>query len=167
MPGRHDHDSVDEIIDRWRAKRPELDLSPIAIIGRIVRAARLVVLASDEYLAEYGLSRGEFDILSALRRYDEPLTPSALTAAVLASPAATTKRLHSLRSRGLVERSVNPDDRRSALVRITAAGTATIDLVMPAQLAVEAELLTTLDDADNAALADALRQLLAAWERRI
>lgn len=123
-----------------------------------------MLLSGDEHLTEFGLNRGEFDILSALRRYDDPLTPSALTAAVLASPAATTERLRALESRGLVERSVNPDDRRSSLVRLTADGASVFDRTLPAQLAVEAELLATLDDTDRAALVDALRRLLLAWE---
>lgn len=165
MSGPHDGDRVDAVIAGWRSRCPDLDVAPIAITGRLLRAARFVLLSSDDHLAEYGLSRGEFDILSALRRSHEPLTPGALTVAVLASPAATTKRLGTLQVRGLVARDVNPDDRRSSLVRITANGVAVTDRILPAQLALEADLLAGLSTSDQAALVDVLRRLLIAWER--
>jgi len=35
-----ERDGVDVILEQWRSERPELDPSPIGIIGRISRLAR-------------------------------------------------------------------------------------------------------------------------------
>ena len=35
-----ERDDVDAIIDQWRYERPELDSSPIGVIGRMSRLAR-------------------------------------------------------------------------------------------------------------------------------
>ena len=36
------HDGVDEIIEQWRRERPDLDPSPIGVVGRISRLARVL-----------------------------------------------------------------------------------------------------------------------------
>jgi DNA-binding MarR family transcriptional regulator len=51
-----------------------------------------------------------------------PLTLGALAAAEQVRPPSMTRIVAALESAGLVERMVDPNDRRSALVRATAAG---------------------------------------------
>lgn len=94
------NDAVDEIQHQWGRVRPELDLDGIAVVGRVLRSAALIVQRSDEVLARHGLSRGEFDILAALRRSGRPQSPGTLRTISLASGPATTKRLKSLAGRG-------------------------------------------------------------------
>lgn len=159
-------DAVDEIRDRWAQLRPELDVEHIPLIGRVLRAAALIVRTSDELLARHGLTRGEFDILSALRRAEAPQSPGTLRTIGLATGPATTKRLHALESRGLVARSANPADGRGALIALTAAGIAVIDEVFPLVLGVEAELLAGVPLGERAASAETLRGLLASVEAR-
>src|SRR5437899_1743373 len=102
---------VAEVMQRgWQALDPELDVEPIAVVQRVLRGARLILDRSDAHLATFGLTRGELDILSALRRAPEPLAPTELAELLLFSPAATTKRLNSLERRGLVSRQANPHD---------------------------------------------------------
>jgi hypothetical protein len=36
------HDFVDWVIERWRGERPELDVSSIAVVGRLLRIAGLL-----------------------------------------------------------------------------------------------------------------------------
>ncbi|NQX26200.1 MarR family transcriptional regulator [Microbacteriaceae bacterium VKM Ac-2854] len=159
-------DAVERIHSRWAQLRPELDLAPIPLIGRILRAAALVVRTSDDVLAQHQLTRGEFDILTALRRADAPQSPGTLRTIGLASGPATTKRLRSLELRGVVARSANPADGRGALIALTAAGVALIDEVFPLVLGVEAEMLAGVPDAELAPTAAALRTLLASVEAR-
>ena len=148
----------------WAALHPELDTEPIDVIGRILRASALVTRAGDEFLARYGLTRGEFDILAALRRQPEPQSPGSLRTVALATGPATTKRLRSLEARMLVDRSPNPADGRGALISLSASGTALIDEVFPALLAVERELLTGIPSGVRPGLVDGLRALLASLE---
>jgi DNA-binding MarR family transcriptional regulator len=162
----HDRDAVDDIRDRWAELRPELDVAPIPLIGRILRASALIVRTSDEVLARKELTRGEFDILTALRRSAAPQSPGTLRTIALASGPATTKRLHSLEARGLVARSANPADGRGALIALTERGVALVDEVFPLVLDVEAEMLAGVPAAERASTAAALRTLLASVEAR-
>ena len=157
-------DAVDEIRTIWAARRPDLDTEPIAVVGRILRAARFLQQAADDWLADARVTRAEFDVLSQLRRTDTPLRPGDLTAGVVGSPAATTKRLHKLTAAGLVTRTPDPDDARAARVALTPAGERLVDEVLPRQLAAEAELLEALTPAQRDQLAGLLRTALLAWE---
>jgi len=157
-------DAVDEIRAVWAGRRPELDTEPIAVVGRILRAARFLQQAADDRLSDAGVTRAEFDVLSQLRRNDAPLRPGDLTAGVVGSPAATTKRLHKLTAAGLVTRTPDPDDARAARVTLTPSGERLVDEVLPRQLAAEAELLDVLTPAQRESLAALLRTALLAWE---
>ena len=72
-------DHVGRIMAQWRTERPDLDVSPQGVIGRLHRiGARL----TEELVAEYsrfGLSEGDFDVLATLRRSAPPyeLTPES------------------------------------------------------------------------------------------
>jgi hypothetical protein len=63
-------DQVDEILDQWRARRPDLDVEPAAIVLRIDRLERLLQAEVDNALGALGLTRWRFAVLSALRRAD-------------------------------------------------------------------------------------------------
>jgi len=156
-------DAVDRIRAEWAEMRPELDTAPVAVIGRILLAAKTLQERADRNLADAGVSRAEFDLLSQLRRSPEPLRPGDLTRGVVGSPAATTKRLHRLGEAVFVVRSADPDDGRAVRVSLTDEGRALIDRVLPTQLAEEAGLLTALAPERQGELADLLRTLLVSW----
>ncbi|GAA4544578.1 MarR family transcriptional regulator [Pseudonocardia xishanensis] len=157
-------DAVDAIRAVWAQRRPELDTEPIAVVGRILRAARFLQETADAWLSDAGVTRTEFDVLSQLRRSDVPLRPGELTAGVVGSPAATTKRLHKLVGAGLVTREPDPADARAARVALTPAGEALVDELLPRQLAAEAQLLEALTPDQRRVLAGLLRTALEAWE---
>lgn len=159
-----ERDVVDGIRDDWARRRPDLDTAPVAVVGRILRAARVLQEVADAQLAGAGLTRAEFDVLSQLRRHGAPLRPGDLTAGVVGSPAATTKRLHKLGAAGLVRRGADPDDARAARVSLTAAGERLVDDLLPRQLAADAELLEVFTPDQREQLAALLRSALLAWE---
>lgn len=161
MTGR---DVVDDIQDAWAQRFPELDTEPVAVVGRILRAARFLQEAADERLAGAGLTRTEFDVLSQLRRSGTPLRPGELTAGVVGSPAATTKRLHKLLDAGLVRRAVDPQDGRAARVSLTPSGERLVDELLPRQLEADAALLEVLTPDQRRSLAGLLRAALRGWE---
>ena len=74
-----DMDFVDQILQQWGRERPDLDCSPMGIVGRISQLQREVYLAQRATFARYGLDAPSFDVLAALRRAGPPyqLTPSA------------------------------------------------------------------------------------------
>jgi DNA-binding MarR family transcriptional regulator len=157
-------DAVDQIQSEWRRLRPDEDLNVIGIIGRVLRASALIVRRSDEILGRHGLTRGEFDILSALRRGERPQSPGDLRTVALATGPATTKRLHSLHGRGLVDRTANPRDARGVLISLTDQGRTLIDRVFPEQLDAERALIAQLPPGSHEAVTVSLKSLLSSIE---
>jgi DNA-binding MarR family transcriptional regulator len=159
-------DSIDAIRASWGTLLPTLDTSAADTIGRMLRIARHVTLLSDRLLVEFGITRGEFDVLSAVRRSPEALTPSELARALITSNASITKRMVRLESLGLATRERIAADRRVVRVRLTAAGVALIDRAVPAQLAFERDIVGVLDAPERDGMERALRGVLGELERR-
>lgn len=159
---RSEKDAVDRIVDQWAVQRPDLDSSPMAVVGRIHRVADLLEVALRPPFAEEGLGNGDFDVLASLRRAGAPyrLTPSELTATMMVTSGAVTKRINRLEAMGLVSRSVAEHDGRSRLVELTGAGVEVVDRVVEKHWANEERLLAALDDRDRAQLVGLLRTLL-------
>ena len=159
-------DHVDRIIAQWRRERPDLDVAPLALFGRLFRFAQFADDAFAEGVQPYGLQLGWFDLLASLRRAGAPyeLNPTQLIEATLLSSGGMTKRLDRLVEAGLVERRPDPNDRRGTLVRLTRHGKTTIDKALETHLTNEEALLRSLTAADRGALDSLLRALLAEVE---
>ena len=154
-----EQDAVDRIVEQWTARRPDLDSSPIAVIGRVSRLSRLVDRRLAENFARFGLENWMYDVLATLRRSGPPyeLTAGKLVRRTMVTTGAITNRIDRLAERGLVERSADADDRRKVIVRLTPAGLALVDEVAEAHMAVEHEVLGDLSPRQRAQLADLLR----------
>jgi DNA-binding MarR family transcriptional regulator len=159
-------DHVDRVLGQWALERPDLDVSPIAVIARLGRTTRYVDHALEQNFERYGLSRAGWDVLAALRRTGPPyrLSPTQLYRALMRTSGAMTNRLQRLEAGGLVARVADPADRRSTLVELTDRGSALFDEVATAHLATERRLLGALGDREQAALADLLKTLLLSYE---
>lgn len=154
-------DRVDAIAAQWRAERPDLDNSPMQVIGRLHRLADHL---REELIAGYrrhGLGEGEFDILAALRRAGEPFAtaPGELARHTMVTTGAVTKRVDRLVASGLVVRDADVDDGRGRVIRLTPAGRRVIDEAFAAHLANEERLLAGLHPAQRRDL----ETLLRAW----
>ncbi|MEU6429634.1 MarR family transcriptional regulator [Microbispora sp. NPDC046973] len=156
-------DSVDHILGQWRRERPDLDLSAMGIFGRIAQVTRVVEGRVEEVLDRHGLRPGDFDVLAALRRSGPPYTliPSELSDMVMMSRAGMTSRLDRLEAAGLVERSLDPADRRSFKIALSEKGREVIDATMTDHAANLARLSSGLAPQDAATLDRLLRELLA------
>jgi DNA-binding MarR family transcriptional regulator len=154
-------DGVDLILEQWRHERPELDHSPIGVIGRISRLARELEQRLEPVYRDHGLEPGWHDVLATLRRSGPPfrLRPTDLTNASMLTSSGTTKRLDKLEQAGLIARSPDPEDRRGTLITLTDAGRELIDTLTVAHLQNEREILGALSEAEQRRLADLLRKL--------
>jgi DNA-binding MarR family transcriptional regulator len=154
-------DGVDEMIDQWRRERPDLDPSPIGVIGRVSRLARELEQRLEPVYREHGLEPGWHDVLATLRRTGPPyrVRPTEFTNALMLTSSGTTKRLDRLEQAGLIAREPDPDDRRGTLIALTDAGRKLIDGATEAHLENERRLLSSLTDAEQRRLADLLREL--------
>jgi len=159
-------DEVDDIVARWRAARPDLDMTPLHVLSRVSRLARHLDRARRAAFAAHGLEAWEFDVLSALRRQGAPyqLSPGALLRATLVTSGTMTNRIDRLTARGLVRRHPDPQDKRGVLVELTAAGLRSVDAAMADLLERERGLLATLAPGQQQDLARLLRVLLAPFD---
>jgi DNA-binding MarR family transcriptional regulator len=160
-------DALDRILDQWRRERPDLDCSPMGIIGRVTQLQREVYLAQRATFARHGLDAPSFDVLAALRRAGEPyqLTPTALMRSALVTSGAITQRLDRLEEKGLITRERSEADGRAVVVTLSPAGRAALDAALPDHLETERALLEGLPAEDRERLAGLLRRLLVALGR--
>jgi DNA-binding MarR family transcriptional regulator len=161
-------DHVSTILEQWRSQRPDLDVSPVGVFGRISRIDRHKSTALREVYRRHDCDAGEYDVLAALRRTGPPhcLTPTELARTVLVNSATMTERLTRLEQRRLVLRTRSDRDRRSVSVGLTAAGRDVIDSAVEDLLAVESRLLDGLTQADQRALARLLAKLAAGLDAK-
>jgi DNA-binding MarR family transcriptional regulator len=155
-------DGVDVIIQQWRAVRPDLDCSPMGVIGRLSRASRLLERALKDEFTRHGLESWEFDVLATLLRSGPPhvLSAGELSSAAMVSSAALTNRVDRLVSKGLVGRKVDPGHRRRVLISLSEQGQRLTHQVIEHHLANERRLLEGLPAAERDQLAALLRRLL-------
>jgi DNA-binding MarR family transcriptional regulator len=156
-----DTDGVDAIIGQWRRERPDLDVSPIAVIGRISRLAREIERRLEPVYAASGLEPGWYDVLATLRRAGPPyrLRPTDFAASLMLTSSGTTKRLDRLEAAGYIAREPDPRDRRGVLIRLTAPGRRLVDRAAVKHLANERRILGGLTADEQHRLAALLRKL--------
>jgi len=160
-------DHVDRLRGQWARELPDLDTEPMAILGRAFRLSNLVRPSIEKTFSGYGIDRGEFDVISTLRRSGPPyrLTPSDMYASLMISSGGLTHRLIRLEKAGLVVREKSPDDGRSVLVALTPKGKDLAEEAFRTDMANELEFLKHLDRHDLDTLASLLRKLVAGIER--
>ncbi|TGQ45916.1 MarR family transcriptional regulator [Mesorhizobium sp. M00.F.Ca.ET.216.01.1.1] len=157
-------DRAAKAIEQWKRERPDLDVTPMAVLGRLSEAASLIARERLAPLfARFGLQSGEFDVLATLRRSGSPyaLTPTALYEATMVTSGAMTNRLDRLEKAGLIRRAPHPSDRRGVVVQLTEKGRDLIDEALAAHLANEHQILSGLTRTEREALANLLRKLIA------
>ncbi|WP_420031595.1 MarR family winged helix-turn-helix transcriptional regulator [Streptomyces sp. cg28] len=161
MDDQQPKDRVARIQDEWRRERPELDVTPQGVIGRLHRLADRLGEELRLVYGRYGLSEGEFDVLCALRRAGEPYerAPGELAAHTMVTTGAMTKRIDRLEKAGLVTRRRSADDQRGRIVALTGPGQDLIDRAFTEHMHNERRLVDLL----TAAEAASLETLLTSW----
>lgn len=156
-----DRDPIDELLDGWGAVRPDLDFEPMALFARCNRFVALSLRKLEAIVADHGLSLGDFDVLSALRRSGSTFTmrPSNLAERLMMTRAGMTGRIDKLEAQGFVERRRDPDDRRSEPIALTKAGRRQLDATLAAYLDAEAQLFAGLTGGQRRQLDALLRRL--------
>ncbi|MGH3712953.1 MAG: MarR family winged helix-turn-helix transcriptional regulator [Micromonosporaceae bacterium] len=155
-------DAVDLLLQEWARERPDVDCSPIGVVGRVSRLSRILERGVKANFARHGLVDWEFDVLATLRRAGEPyqLTMNGILRASMITSGAVTNRIDRMEARGLVKRLPAEHDRRSVVVRLTAKGRRLVDEVLPGHVENERRLLAGLSARDEKQLVGLLRKLL-------
>jgi DNA-binding MarR family transcriptional regulator len=159
-------DAVDRIMEQWETERPDVDVSPMGVVGRLHRVGGILEEGLSRVFRSAGLGNGDFDVLATLRRSGAPyaMTPSELSAHTMVTSGAVTKRVDRLEQAGLVRRTVRSDDARGRTIALTEEGRELVDRLLVDHMANEDALLAPLDGEQRAVLAGLLRTLLNGLE---
>jgi DNA-binding MarR family transcriptional regulator len=158
------NDAIDQARAQWAKLFPQVNTQPLDIFGRLRRIAELLQERSDEVLSAHGISRSEFDIISALGRFGRPMTLTEISVETLTSAPGTTKRIKKLLSAGLISREPNPLDGRGALISLTAVAEPLLEPILNDISRLEHSLITELSPDERSDLVRALRVLLKSIE---
>jgi DNA-binding MarR family transcriptional regulator len=161
-----DLDHVGRIMEQWRRERPDIDVSPQGVLGRLHRLGDRLREELEVEFRRRGLGEGEFDVLAALRRAGSPyeLAPGELARHTMVTTGAATKRIDRLEAAGLVSRRVSDDDARGRVIALTEAGKRVIDEAFTAHMANEHRLLEPLSEKERVELERLLTKWMAAYE---
>lgn len=159
-------DQVTRIQAEWRRERPDLDVSPIGVIGRLHRLADALTAELVAVYERHGLTEGEFDVLAALRRAGAPYARAAgeLATFTMVTTGGMTKRIDRLEAAGLVTRERSSDDGRGRVIALTPAGKRLIDAAFADHMRNERRLLSQLSQRDAVQLERILTRWLAVHE---
>jgi DNA-binding MarR family transcriptional regulator len=158
-------DALDDSLEIWAREIPDLDALTEGIIERIQILAYNFNQSLDETLEHYELDRRSYGLLGKLRKHGPPYRVSAgkLATELRLSSGAMTNRLDRMEAAGLVRRVPDPNDRRGTLVEPTDLGHAMWDKTVGAQARREAEISSSLSQAEKERLHDLLRHLMLAF----
>ncbi|MGJ7905809.1 MarR family winged helix-turn-helix transcriptional regulator [Actinopolyspora sp. H202] len=154
-------DGVEATVRRWRAQRPDLDVSPMSVIGWLTTASNEIERRLAAVLSEYGLQSWEFDVLATLRTDGEPyeMCPGTIGGHLRVSNSAMTNRIKRLEESGLVERHFSPENRRIVIIRLTERGIEVTDRAMDSYLTEGKSALEALSPSETDQLCGLLRKL--------
>ncbi len=117
-------DSVDRGLSAWMAELPDVDPHIEAARQRLLRLGRQLERTLAETAGHHGLTLGDWEALSVLRRSGTPyeLSPTALAAELEITSGTISVRLDRLQRAGLITRSRSTADARARTVQLTRSG---------------------------------------------
>ena len=132
--------------------------APIALARRLYQITLSVVA---EVHANTGLRALEFGVL--IHIHESPgIDQNTLAERMALDRTSISGMVYHLEQQGLIERSVNGDDRRARELRLTVAGKRLHDRQLPKALAAQARILEVLTPAERHAFIDMLLRVIAA-----
>jgi DNA-binding MarR family transcriptional regulator len=144
----------------WTLNRPELDTSPMEVIGSLKRASGLLARLLEPLYATAAIAEPEHDVLVVLRHRKGPVIARHVAEELGVSQAWVSRMLRKLEERGYVRREANANDRHAAIISMTDSGRSVVDELFPERLRIEAEALAGLGD-ERASVVAGLERLVA------
>jgi DNA-binding MarR family transcriptional regulator len=158
---------VDALLASWAEARPDLDMTPVAVVSRL----SLVRSYFDDELAavyaRFGLTAPDFAVLVTLARLEHEgakVSQRRLAEELGLTSGTVSVRVDRLAAEGLVHRDPDPESGRNVLLSLSSDGRARFEQVVPAHLANEARLLAALSDDERDLLAELLRKLVVEFQ---
>lgn len=159
-------DRIDKITKQWQRERPDLDISPMGLIGRLGNVTLHLSRKMEKVFSQFGLNTSSFDVLATLRRAGDPytLSPGEMLSTLMVTSGTMTNRIDQLEKAGWVIRKVNPEDGRSFLVSLTPEGLELINQVIEAHAENQKRLVSGLSQQEQQKLNQLLKVFLNSLE---
>lgn len=149
-----------EILSRFAERYPQANAEAVLAFLKVLQVGTDLSLALNHYLAEFGLLQGRWWVLILLMREpDKRATPSQLADQSGVSRATMTGLLDGLLKEQLISREHAVDDRRQIEIKLTTAGQAKLDAVMPGYYQRVAAMMASVDNSKLENMIDALTTL--------
>lgn len=157
---------IDRALIDLKREFPEIDVTTKGIVYSFFFLANHFSRTGGRVLEEFGLSWGEYLVISTVRRRGVrgSMSPSSISESVGMSTGGLSNLLRRLEKSGFIKRTPSQRDRRGVLVEITARGR---KLAEDALLAINANQLAhieSLPKAERARVYATLRALVAHFE---
>lgn len=121
-----------EVLGKFAERYPDADITAVSGFLHLLRVATDLSIALDACLSKHQLLQGRWWVLILLMREESKTsTPSILAEKAGVSRATMTGLIDGLEQSNLVARIYTKDDRRSVQIKLTQAGQAKLDVVMP------------------------------------
>ena len=151
-----------KVLGKFAERYPDADITAVSGFLHLLRVATDLSVALDACLSKHGLLQGRWWVLILLMREESKTsTPSVLAEKAGVTRATMTGLIDGLEQNGLVERVYTKDDRRSVLIRLTDAGQAKLDAVMPDYYRRVRQCMQALNDEKRAQLQQILELINA------
>lgn len=148
---------TDETIDREAANA---DTMQLRVWLRLLTCSHMIEGNVRALLrSEFSTTLPRFDVLAQLDSSDGVLTMGELSTRLMVTSGNVTGLVNAMERDGLVSRRPHPTDRRSTLIRMTAAGRALFRKMAPAHRQWIDTMMTGLSRADMKGLLDVLGDL--------
>jgi DNA-binding MarR family transcriptional regulator len=135
------------------------DQDPAQLADQLYRLTRRLRGAQAQRLAPLGLTPAQERALRLITRSEEPPRMTELADRLGIVPRSLTTVIDALEQAGLVQREIDPRNRRAILLRLTDQGAAVRDDLREARRRAAEDLFAPLPDADRETLAGLLARL--------
>jgi DNA-binding MarR family transcriptional regulator len=132
----------------------------------ILRTAVWLLDELEPVFVAHRTTAARFDVLETLSALDRPVRPVEIGEQLHVPAQTITGTLDSLQHDGLIRRIPHPNDRRSILVELTAAGAAFVAKLCPPLIAREECMMSGLSPAQIEALLRTLQTVQATIQER-
>jgi DNA-binding MarR family transcriptional regulator len=117
-------DPIAEAFRQWAARWPD-QADHMAAVTSVMRVQQLLLARVEDALKPYGLTFASYEALRLLAFTRSGCLPMGkIGVRLMVHPAAVTNAVSRLELRGLVQRTMSPEDRRVVLAAITDEGRA-------------------------------------------
>lgn len=153
-----------ECLSRAALRCPTLQPSACEAYLNLLRTGDDVFAVVDRFLSRHEISQGRFTVLMLLgmaceETADAPATPAGLADQAGVTRATMTGLVDTLEKDGLVARTPDSHDRRIVQVRLTDAGRATLDRMLPDYFQCMADVLHPLSETERKQLVRLLQKI--------